>query len=179
MQMTTQFELPSNFSNTEAPKTFDSPYSIQPSDNAIQGKITRGTLINTFKAPKLNEGMENPMETAYVYNNRLEQKPEDGNKQAMIVNAQEGYAGMPGFVDSDLVSEAFTLDSSAQTVIIVIVIVAVVAVAGYFGFMWFKKRKAAAPAQTFAAPVEASAPAPEPEPVATPAEAAVDSDEVF
>ena len=147
--MSTKIELPSTFGNTAPVQTYDSPYSNNPSDNALQGKISNGVLTTTFAAPKLGDisGDSAAQPTSYVYGNRLQQIVEEGNPEALVVQnaaqvaAKEGYTRMPQFVDSELVSESFTQEQSLNIIVILMSIIAICIVGACFGFLAFSCRK--------------------------------------
>ena len=82
--MSTKYDLPSNFTSTAPPTTYESPYSINPSDNAIQGKISNGILHKAFAPPKMDG--DEPAVMNYVYRNRIRQIPVNGNPDALIVS---------------------------------------------------------------------------------------------
>lgn len=84
--MSVKYDLPSTFAATTKPWTFDSPFSQHPVDNALQGSLTNGVLVNMFKAPSFNDGSGAPEPTQHVYDSRLQQPPSSMNSKVAILN---------------------------------------------------------------------------------------------
>ena len=140
--MSAKIELPNTFANTTLPQTYSSPFSVRDSDNAQQGKLTKGALINQFDAPKLNAGSDEPIYPGYQYRSRLEQNDLSANKHVTFVNvdepkeaSKENYNGIPGFVDSHLVSENFTPEENLNIMTVLMFIIVICLVAFCFGYL--------------------------------------------
>jgi hypothetical protein len=130
-KMSLRFTLPDSIKNTDKPVGYTSPFSATPADNAAQGKLTHGALLHQFDPPKFDEDDNEPM-PPYVYRSRMQ--PDSSHMNEMLAN-KENYDGMPGFVDSQLVSESFTQEQSLNLLVILVTIIAIVAVGYAVG--WF------------------------------------------
>lgn len=133
--MSLRFTLPGSIKNTEKPIGYASPFSTNPADNASQGKLTHGALLHQFDPPKFEEDDNEPM-PSYVYTSRIQ--PDSDHMNEIFAN-KENYDGMPGFVDSQLVSESFTPEQSLNLIVILVAIIAIIAVGGAFGWVCCKK----------------------------------------
>lgn len=133
--MSLRFTLPGSIKNTEKPIGYTSPFSTNPADNASQGKLTHGALLHQFDPPKFDEDDNEPI-SPYVYRSRMQ--PDSDHMNESLEN-KENYDGMPGFADSQLVSESFTQEQSLNLIVILVAIIAIVAVGGAFGWFCCKK----------------------------------------
>jgi hypothetical protein len=107
-----------------------SPYSNNPADNAMQGKITNGNLTRSFDAPKVKEDSIYD-ETRAVYSNRLAQNAAEPE----IKKPAEGFTQVHGFKDSELLTaEAFSSEDNVMLIAIFVGIIAFVLLGAVFGF---------------------------------------------
>lgn len=142
--MSTQFELPSNFTNATPVLTYRAPFSSHPADNAIQGKITNGVLHKTFEAPK--ERLTAVDTDSSVYRNRIEQRAGAMNpvvaKRAANI---EKFKAMPGMKGSEVVTEAFTEEQSHTLIILLLSLIAICILGCCFGILSLRTRTAYRP----------------------------------
>ena len=91
--------------------------------------------MRQFDPPNFDEDDNEPM-PPYVYKSRMQ--PDSDHMNETLAN-KENYDGMPGFADSQLVSESFTPEQSLNLLVILVSIIAIVAVGGVLGWFCCKK----------------------------------------
>lgn len=112
-----------------------SPYSNNPADNAAQGKISGGKLNRLFDAPVQKPSQFD--ETRAVYMNRLQQRADD----LSIKKPVEAFKPIPGFKDSELVSEAFTQEDYTAIICLLVAVIVLILAGATLGFWSLSIRK--------------------------------------